>query len=252
MDQQRLVVQQFGSTAANYLTSNVHAEGEDLRRLSALARQRQARRVLDLGCGAGHASFALAAGTVGEVVAYDLSEDMLKVVQAEAATRGLGNLVTKQGRVESLPFENAGFDLVATRFSAHHWLDVAGALAEARRVLAPGGTLLIIDVVAPETPLYDTVLQTVEILRDASHVRDYRVSEWQGMLAAAGFAFEATDGWKLPMVFASWVKRIGTSAERIAALEVTMRELPQEVREYFAMQADNSFSIDVAWIEARG
>ncbi|WP_394779775.1 class I SAM-dependent methyltransferase, partial [Undibacterium sp.] len=174
MDQQGLVVQQFGSTAANYLSSTVHAQGQDLQRLAALATRLQARHSLDLGCGAGHASFALASAGTGNVTAYDLSDEMLQVVAAEAHRRGFANLDTRQGPVEKLPFADASFDLVTTRFSAHHWLDMGSAVAEMARVLKPGGTLVVIDVVAPETPLYDTVLQTVELLRDSSHVRDYR------------------------------------------------------------------------------
>ncbi|MFZ6647047.1 class I SAM-dependent methyltransferase [Undibacterium sp. TJN25] len=251
MDQQGLVVQQFGSTAANYLSSSVHAQGQDLQRLGALAARLQAQRSLDLGCGAGHASFALASAQAGSVTAYDLSDEMLQVVATEAHKRGLANLDTRQGPAEKLPFADASFDLVATRFSAHHWLHMGSAVAEMARVLKPGGTLVVIDVVAPETPLYDTVLQTVELLRDSSHVRDYRISEWKAMLGAAGLQVTGSDSWKLPLEFGSWVKRIRTSAERVAALQVTMRELPREVKEYFAVQADGSFSSDTAWIEAR-
>jgi len=108
-------------------------------------------------------------------------------VAAEAARRGLAQLHTQAGRAERLPFDDAAFDIVATRFSAHHWYDVRKGLAEARRVLKPGGKLVIVDIVAPEVPLLDTLLQTAEVLRDVSHVRDYRVSEWQAMLAEAGF-----------------------------------------------------------------
>jgi ubiquinone/menaquinone biosynthesis C-methylase UbiE len=251
MDQQDMVVKQFGSTANNYLTSAVHAQGKDLARLTELAAQLRPEQTLDLGCGAGHASFALAAAGCGDVTAYDMSGDMLAVVQAEARQRGLDRLLTAQGKVEELPFDSAGFDLVVTRFSAHHWLDMDSALAEAARVLAPGGTMVVIDVVAPETPLYDTVLQTIELLRDASHVRDYRVSEWQAMLSAAGLTGTDSDTWKLPLSFDSWVQRIRTSADRVAALKVTMNELPREVRDYFAIQADGSFSSDTAWIQAQ-
>lgn len=251
MDQQSLLVQQFGSTAGNYLSSKVHAQGRDLQRLQALAASLQPGRSLDLGCGAGHASFALAAAGAGDVVAYDLSDEMLRVVVAEAGKRGLVNLEARQGPVEKLPFADAAFDLVVTRFSAHHWLDMESALAEIARVLKPGGTLVVIDVVAPEMPLYDTVLQTIELLRDASHVRDYRVSEWRLMLGAAGLQVTGSDTWKLPLEFDSWVRRIRTSADRVAALQVTMRELPQEVKAYFSVQGDCSFSSDTAWIEAR-
>src|SRR5699024_6050348 len=103
-----------------------------------------ARPVLDLGCGGGHVSYAMAPHA-GEVVAYDLSADMLAVVAGAAQDRGLKNIRTVEGRVESLPFPDGQFSLIASRYSAHHWSDPAAALAEAARVLAPGGVLCIID-----------------------------------------------------------------------------------------------------------
>jgi ubiquinone/menaquinone biosynthesis C-methylase UbiE len=71
--------------------------------------------VLDLGCGAGHASFT-AAQQVAQVTAYDLSSQMLEVV-AEAAKRRAGN-IDAQGYAESLPFADASFDVVISRYSA--------------------------------------------------------------------------------------------------------------------------------------
>src|SRR5215475_5869336 len=98
-----LVDQQFGSRAAAYLTSAPHAQGADLTALAALVAGEGAARVLDLGCGAGHVSFHVAPH-VKEVVAYDLSQDMLAVVARAASERGLSNIVTQQGVVEHLPF----------------------------------------------------------------------------------------------------------------------------------------------------
>lgn len=249
MDQQNLVAKHFGSAAQNYLTSSVHALGSDLQQLEELAKRLQPNRSLDLGCGAGHASYALANGGANTVIAYDLLDEMLSIVAAEAQKRALSQIATQKGPVESLPFPDDSFDLIVTRFSAHHWHDMNAALSEVARVLAPGGTLVVIDVVAPETPLFDTVLQTVELLRDPSHVRDYRVSEWNEMLTRAGFSIATHHQWKLPLEFTSWVKRIGTSQERVDALHATFAALPTEVREYFAIAADNSFSSDAAWIE---
>jgi len=251
MDQHGLAVQQFGSTAARYLASPVHSGGADLDRLAGLAREGQFSSVLDLGCGAGHASYALARGGARRVVAYDLSAQMLEVAAAEAGARGHGQIEFCTGPAEKLPFPDRSFDLIVTRYSAHHWLDAAGAVQEAARALKPGGTLVVIDVLAPENPLMDTVLQTVEILRDLSHVRDYRESEWRGMLEAASLAPASVHRWKLPMEFDAWVARIGTSLARVEALKVVLDELPSEARGYFAVDRDRSFVVDSGWLEAR-
>jgi ubiquinone/menaquinone biosynthesis C-methylase UbiE len=250
MDQQERSVTQFGTSAANYLTSPVHATGTDLERLKKVAVQQQPARALDLGCGAGHASFALARGGARRITAYDPSSDMLAVVAREAATRGHHGIETCVGGAEVLPVESNTFDLVVTRYSAHHWADLPRALAECARVTAPGGRLVVIDVIAPETPLFDTCLQVIEFLRDASHVRDYRVSEWAAMQRAAGFAEPTVTSWKLPIEFRSWIARIGTPAPRAAALQAVFAELPSEVLEYFQVGPEFSFVTDSAWLEA--
>lgn len=266
MQQRQLVDAQFSGTAAAYLDSAVHARGADLERLQAVgatsngagaggatahdAATNGVGAALDLGCGAGHASFALARGGVRRVVAYDLSAAMLEVVAREAGVRGLGGIETRLGSVESLPFAANSFDLVVTRFSAHHWLDVPLALGEATRVLKPDGKLIVIDVVAPETALFDTILQTVELLRDAAHVRNYRVSEWTRMLTAAGQIDLKVDCWKIALEFDSWVRRIATPAARIGALHAVFAALPAEAHAYFEIGADHSFSSDVSWIES--
>jgi ubiquinone/menaquinone biosynthesis C-methylase UbiE len=251
MQQQPLTAHLFGSNAAQYLSSAVHSAGADLDKLMDAVLASHPTRVLDLGCGAGHASYALARGGAQEVIAYDLAPAMLAVVATEARSRGHAQIQTSQGPAESLPFPNAGFDLVVTRYSAHHWLDMRRGIHEAARVLKPGGTLIVIDVMSPETPLMDTVLQTVEILRDPSHVRNYRESEWRCALTGEGFSEPTSHRWKLPMEFEGWVARIGTSAARIAALKTVFDELPGEAREYFSVGGNRSFAIDAGWLEAR-
>lgn len=249
MDQHHLAARQFGSTAAKYLASTVHSTGADLVRLADLVRRSRASDILDLGCGAGHASFALARGGPKRVIAYDLAAQMLDVVAIEAKARGYGQIETCTGAAERLALEDASFDAVVTRYSAHHWLDVPRAIREVIRVLKPGGTFVVIDVLAPESPLMDTVLQTVEMLRDPSHVRNYRESEWRTQFESAGFAVPLVHRWKLSMEFDDWVARIGTSNSRIEALKVVFDELPTEAREYFAVTRERSFSVDAGWLE---
>ncbi|MGV8663826.1 class I SAM-dependent methyltransferase, partial [Pseudomonas aeruginosa] len=69
---------------------------------------RREERVLDLGCGAGHVSFEVAA-LAGEGVAYDLSAEMHAVVGQSAAERGMVNISTEQGKAESLTFADGEF-----------------------------------------------------------------------------------------------------------------------------------------------
>lgn len=243
------VNRQFGPAASAYLTSTTHAQGADLTKLGHIVQGKSAAKVLDLGCGAGHVSFAVAA-QVGEVMAYDLSGDMLTVVAREAAKRGMGNIATRQGIAEKLPFADCSFDYVLTRFSAHHWSDLPRALAEMRRVLKDEGRVIIVDVVAPASPLLDTHLQSIELLRDVSHVRNYSIAEWNRQLTAAGLHVDTSEQWKLPLEFKAWVTRIQTPEARVAVIRGLLQGAPQEVRDYLELQEDCSFSIDVAMFEA--
>jgi len=243
------VADAFGSTAAAYLTSHVHATGADLQTLAAAISATPGATVLDMGCGAGHASFAVAPHAQ-TVVAYDIAPQMLATVADAARERGLANVRIQQGAAESLPFDDASFDWVISRMSAHHWHDVPQALAEVRRVLKPGGQVLFIDIAGIDHPLLDTHIQAVEVLRDASHIRDYRADEWLAYFAAAGFNATVRERWRLPIEFASWVARMRTPQPRVLAIHSLWSNAPDEVRQYFDVQEDGSFKLDALMIDA--
>ena len=255
MEHQGTVTRQFGAQAQAYLTSAVHAQGKDLQQLGDIAgRYAAGAAVLDLGCGAGHASFAMAPH-VAELVAYDLSTDMLDVVAATAAERGLDVIRTRQGPAERLPFADGSFALVASRYSAHHWTDPVAALREVARVLEPDGQLCMIDVVGPQGPhaaLLDTHLQALELLRDVSHVRDYSRAEWRHMLAAAGFELADERDWRLDIDFTSWLARMRTPPALEAAARQLLAHAPDEVKQHYAVDpATLDFKLESAMFTAR-
>ncbi len=247
--QTQVVSEQYAPVASAYLTSAVHAEGQDLQDLAAFVKVQPEARVLDLGCGAGHVSFAVAP-FAASVTSYDLSKEMLALVQHTAHERGLGNIQIQQGYVEDLPFPAESFDIVLTRYSAHHWVCIQTAAEQIMRVLKPGGKLVVIDVVAPKNALLTTYMQSIELLRDTSHVRNRSVPDWEAVLKCEGFQDLASREWRLPLNFATWVERMKTPAEHVVAIESLLKDAPAEVLEYFQVQEDNSFTVDTAWVEA--
>ena len=244
-----LVGGQFGSRAEAYLTSAVHAQSPDLDALAALMKGRRDARVLDLGCGGGHVTFNVAPHVSG-VVAYDLSPEMLEVVARSARERGLSNVRTRQGAVESLPFADSSFDAVLSRFSAHHWRDLDAALREATRVAKAGGTIAIADAIAPGNPLVDTYFQAIELLRDCSHVRDYSRAQWEAAIARAGLLPGAVTTFRLRLDFKAWVERMNTPKLLIEAIRALQTAVSTVATRYFDTEADGSFCIDVALFEA--
>lgn len=240
----------YSPRANDYLTSAVHASGEDLDQIEAAVRGCSSARALDLGCGGGHVCYRLAPH-VAEVVAVDVSSQMLETVSRAAAERGFSNISTRQSPVESLPFADHGFDFVLSRFSAHHWRDFEAGLREARRVLAREGRAIFIDTVAPAAPLLDSHLQTMELLRDPSHVRNYTGAEWMAALARAGFAVTAITSRHLRIEFTSWIGRTRTPALLADAIRSLQQNAPCEVRDHFAIEPDGSFLLGAMTFEAK-
>ncbi|EPK7358573.1 class I SAM-dependent methyltransferase [Kluyvera intermedia] len=245
-----LVKSQFSGQATAYLQSSVHAQGADLRRLSEWLADDNSAELLDVGCGAGHASFT-AAPLVAAVTAYDLSEGMLAVVSQEAEKRGFSNIRCAQGPAEVLPFADNSFDIVISRYSAHHWHDIQAALMEIRRVLKPGGRFIMMDIASPGKAMLDVWLQTVEMLRDPSHIHNYSQGQWLAMVNNRGMVVEKLVGDKLPLEFSSWVARMKTPENIIEAIRYLQTKVSDDVRTHFAIGEDGSFVSDTIMFQAR-
>jgi ubiquinone/menaquinone biosynthesis C-methylase UbiE len=79
------------------------------------------------------------------VVAVDRSADVLARARARAARRNVSNVTWKRGDIERLPLRDAAVDLAILSQALHHAADPARALAEACRVVRPGGRVLLLD-----------------------------------------------------------------------------------------------------------
>lgn len=249
-DVKAVVQRQFGAVAANYGTSHVHAGGPDLEALVERAVARGARTALDVGCGAGHTAMALAARGL-DVTALDLTEAMLEESHGLARQRGL-QLRFQRGDAEALPFPDASYDLVTSRYSAHHYPHPERAVAEIARVLRPAGALLLVDAVSTADPTADSFLQTIELVRDPSHVRDHTVEEWTRMLEAAGLRTRSAGTWPCPIDFDAWVRRMATPDREAAVLRGLLEGAPTVAREFLRIgePGPHDFRLTTALLEA--
>ena len=227
-----LVQQQFGAHAPSYATSPVHAKGASLGRLIELVRPQRHWQMLDVATGAGHTALAFAPH-VASVVASDLTEEMVQEAAKLAAAKGCTNVRTAHADAEALPFPDAGFDLVTCRIAAHHFADVTAFLAEAFRVLRPGGTLALVDNIAPDAEsaggfssaeLSEAAgaYNAFEKLRDPSHGRCLAMAEWAELLLRSGFLLEHEERLAKGMEFTPWVQRMGCDTATIERLRAML------------------------------
>lgn len=244
-----LVDSQFGQRARNYVDSVAHAFGEDLDRIKRIVQADRFGNALDLGCGGGHVTYAMAPH-VGRVAACDLSPEMLEAVQQQTQERGIANVDLHEARAESLPFADASFDLVVSRYSVHHWGDWEAGLREAWRVTRPGGKLIFADVMGVEAATLDTHLQTIELLRDRSHVRDRTMSEWMSALGRASIQPTAVHVGRLSMEFDSWVARMETPQVAQNAIRWLQQGASTATKRTFEIRENGDFVVDTIFIEA--
>jgi len=237
-----LAERQFGPHAADYATSDVHAKGESLQRLVALARPQPGWRVLDVATGAGHMAIAFAPH-VRAVVASDITDEMLAEAAKGAAAKGLTNVTTAAARATALPFEDGSFEAVVCRLAAHHFDDIPAFVAEARRVLVAGGIFGLVDNVAPDAatlpgaPASEIVAagrhyNAFELLRDPSHVRALTAAEWREVVRGAGFEIVAEELLAKELAFDPWVKRMSCPPAVVARLGALLDNGPQSLRDF--------------------
>jgi ubiquinone/menaquinone biosynthesis C-methylase UbiE len=217
----------FGERAATYTTSVSHTDPEVLARVVELARAEPDWLALDVATGTGHTAFAVAPH-VRHVIGIDLTPQMLAQGLALQSRNGLRNVSFAVADAHRLPFASGAFDLVTARRAPHHFADVGRALAEMRRVLRPGGRLVIDDRSVPEDDEVDETMNRLDTLHDRSHVREYRPSEWRTMLADAGFGVETIE----PFALLRPISALHRDAppEDCAAIDRTMSELTERQR----------------------
>jgi SAM-dependent methyltransferase len=180
-----LILDQFTRQATVFSTAPAITDEDALRMIVEAARPASVDRLLDVACGPGLVVCAFAPH-VQEATGIDVTPAMIERARKLAADKGLANVAWRQGDVSALPYLDASFTIVTTRFSFHHFLDPAAVLREMVRVCAPGGRIVVVDDYASEDPAKAAAFNRLEKLRDPSHSRCLTLTELKGLFGASG------------------------------------------------------------------
>jgi ubiquinone/menaquinone biosynthesis C-methylase UbiE len=180
-------------------------------------------RVLDMACGPGIIAEAVAPH-VRQLIGIDVSPLMIQLARERFdkahRTNGCFGVVS----AGALPFAGKEFDQVITRLSFHHFPDIPAVLSEIRRVLRPMGRLIVADVVSSEDSEESALHNSLEQLRDPTHVRMIPGSELLQLIKLAGFVLLREEQWQQPRSFTEWADIIANPA-RTEPLGNVMRAL---------------------------
>ena len=179
------ILDQFTRQATPFSTAKTIADEKALRLLVEFSGAGPEDTVLDVACGGGLVICAFAQ-TVRHATGIDVTPAMLERAQTLAKDKKLRNLSWDQGDVQSLPYPDATFSIVVSRFTFHHFLEPLAVLKEMIRVCAPGGRVVVADVEAASDPVKAAEFNRMEKLRDPSHVRAMPAAELRELFNAAG------------------------------------------------------------------
>jgi SAM-dependent methyltransferase len=191
----------WSQRADAFRESPTHREGPDLDLMVEWCEPGPEVKVLDVATGGGH-------------VARRLREEGCTVVTVDPAPGMKADVLAP---ADHLPFEDGSFDVVTCRIAAHHFPDIAAAVAEMARV---SNRLLVI-----EDNLYrGEHVEEAERLRDPTHIRCYGEDEWKELVTAAGFDVEQVEHFDRRQSLEAWLERVDTPADEAARIRELLRD----------------------------
>jgi SAM-dependent methyltransferase len=155
---------------------------------------------------------------VRHATGIDVTPAMLDRARALATERGIDNVTWRQGDVLPLPFDDAAFSIVVSRFAFHHFEEPGAVLAEMRRVCRPGGRVVVYDLLASDDPAKADAFHRLEMLRDPSHVRAIPRAEIAALFPAVGLPAPVVTDASLPFVVEDLIARSFPRPEDVATI----------------------------------
>lgn len=196
MNHNELIIDQFTQQAIPFTNKPEHSQESSLQLLLRMSGVSSSDTVLDVACGSGIVACAFAE-VAKQVTGIDITPAMIEQAKLLQQEKQLHNLTWHQGDILPLPYPEASFSLVISRYAFHHFTDPKSVISEMVRVCSAGGRVMVVDV-APAAEKVDAY-DRVEKLRDPSHTHALTLVEFQDMLVSAGLHNIKTDFYHLEM-----------------------------------------------------
>lgn len=225
--------EQFGKLSDRYGVKHILSDVEDVQEALKPLNLRAGRKALDIATGGGHTAVYLASLGM-DVTASDVTPQMLQRTGELAVARGV-KVTLKEHTAEALPYEDSAYDLVTCRMAPHHFSEPEKFIAEVGRVLKMYGYLVLIDPVSlDDHPEGGAWLNEMEKLRDPSHVRFIRPSEWRHWCGLAGLTVRECKISSLKIPDLNWYLDVDNTSEenRKKIMEMVARA-PGSIREVY-------------------
>lgn len=191
-----LIVDQFTKQAIPFTNKPEHSNEDEFQLMYRLTQVSSQDTVLDVACGSGLVACAFAK-VAKHVTGIDITPAMIERANLLELEKQLKNLTWQIGNVLPLPYSDASFSVIITRYSFHHFLNPQTVLSEMCRVCVAGGRVAVVDV----TPDPDKAVayNYMEKLRDPSHARALLLTELQEMMHQAGLVNLETGSYSMEM-----------------------------------------------------
>ena len=204
--QKQEILDQFTKQAKGFASASAIGDERALELLLAITDAGPDDTVLDVACGPGIVACAFAR-QVRHATGIDIVPAMIEQARSLQKERELENLSWDLGDVTTLPYTNASFSIVTSRYSFHHLENPAEVLSEMVRVCKSGGKVALIDVVASENPQKAKRFNQMEKLRDPSHVRALPLSELKLLFKNVGLPDPTITHYNLELELESFLQR---------------------------------------------